>query len=116
MAPAAICPEFPIMYVVRAVASAATAVDGLNFFQWTAVTIITSYCDVGTCNWEFRLQVVVECPLVPADRVVTISTGLIEITSMRVFLFVAGNTFRFGASKGLVRMAFSALLFAVNSE
>lgn len=116
MAAAAIRPELSIMYVMRAVTGAAAAVDGFDSFQWTAVTIITGHSDVSSGNWKIRLQVMIESPLVPANRVVAFSAGLIKIATMRVFFFVTGNTIRLSVSKGLVCMAFSALLFAVHSE
>ena len=116
MAAAAIFSEFSFMYVVRAVASTATSIDGLDSIQRDPVTIITGNRDLGSRNRKIRLQVVIECPLFPTNRVVALGTGPIKITAMRVFLFVAGNTLRLGVSKGLSGVAFGALLFAVFSE
>ena len=93
MATAAVSSKLSVMHVMRAVARAATSVDGFYSLQRATITFITANSDVGTRNREFCLQVVIESNLVPANGVMALTTCPIKVTSMRIFFFVAGNAF-----------------------
>ena len=116
MATAAVSSKLSVMNIMRAVARAATSVDGFYSFQWTAVTIVTVDRNMGTRKWEFCLQIVIEAYFVPGNRVMALPACPIPVTALRIFLFVACNTFRVGIPEGLIRMAINAFLFAVLAE
>jgi len=104
------------MNVMRAVARTATSIDGFDSLQRTPVAIIAVDRNVGTRQRKFRLQVVIESNLVPANGVMALTTCPIKVTAMRIFFFVAGNAFRLGVPKGLIRMAINAFFLAVLAE
>ena len=113
MATATVSPKLSVMNVIRSVASTATSVDGFDFFQRTAMTFVTADHQMGTRERELGLQVMIESHFVPGDRVMTFAADLTKITAMRVFFFVAANTFRSGVAEGLVSMAVSTFFLAV---
>ena len=116
MATAAVSSKLSVMNIMRAVARAATSVDGFYSFQRATMTFITASSDVGSRQREFCLQVVVESHFVPGNRVMALTARLIKIATMRIFFFVAGDTFRFGIPKGLVRMTVNTFLLTVLTE
>jgi hypothetical protein len=116
MATAAVSSKLSVMNVMRAVARAATSVDGFYSFQRATMTFIAANAEVGSRNRKFRLQVVIESYLVPGNRVMALPACPIKVTAMRIFFFVAGNAFRLGVPKGLVRMAINAFFLAVLAE
>jgi hypothetical protein len=59
---------------------------------------------------------VVEGPFVPADGIVAGRTLIVEITAMRIFILMAGNTSGIGIAKCLRLMAVLALCFTMMSE
>ncbi len=116
MATAAVSPKLSVMNIMRAVARAATSVDGFYSFQRATMTFITANFDVGSRKWEFCLQVVVESHFVPGNRVMALPAYLIKIAAMRIFFFVAGDTFGIGMPKGLIRMTVNTFFLTVLTE
>ena len=116
MATAAVSSKLSVMNIMRAVARAATSVDGFYSFQRATMTFITASFDVGSRKWEFCLQVVIESYFVPGNRVMALPACPVKITAMRIFLFVACNTFGLRIPKGLIRMTVNTFILAVLTE
>lgn len=111
----AIGAEFAIVNVVRAMTVAATAIDGFHLDQRHAVTVVARDLDMGTIEREVCLQVVIEGPDVPGDRVVTGIAAIREIAFMRVVVAVAGNTVNRFVGVSLGRVAAVTFLLFVDA-
>jgi hypothetical protein len=77
------------------------------------VTVATRHVNVRALEGETGLQIVVESPPVPGDRIVAGATLIVEIAAMRIFVLMAGHTLRVRTAKCLRLMAVFALCFTV---
>ena len=86
--------ELAVVNVVRPVAIGAIAAERQLHAQRAAVTVLAVNVGMRAVQPETRLQVVVECVLVPADGVVTQRALLAEPAVVRIVLSVARDTLR----------------------
>ena len=84
MTAAAIETEFSVMHIVASMAIAAAIADSCHCRQGLPVTFLARDFQVGTGQREVRLRVMVENPLQPFDRVVTVGATICESALMRV--------------------------------
>jgi len=78
------------MDIVRAMTVAAATVYSFDPVQRHAVTVVTTDIDMRTVEREVGLQVMIESPNVPGDRVVAGVAAILEIALMLVIVAVTG--------------------------
>lgn len=91
MATSAIRPKFAVVNIVCPVAVSAFTFGCLHFLERSSMAVITRDVDVGSVKCEVRLHVVVECPSIPVNRVVTAVALTVEVATVRVVFLVTGN-------------------------
>lgn len=116
MAATTIGAELAVMHVVSAMTVAAVVVDGLDFRKRAPVTLGTGDVGVTAHQREIRLNVVVEIPRLPADRVMARVTALVEIAIVVVVLEMARDAGAVGIGERLVFMALAAFLVAMLAQ
>gem|GEM_PF-5744091 len=116
MAAATVGAKLTIVQITCAMAVATTRSGRLHFLQRASVTVVTRHINVRAFQSETGLQLVVEGPLIPADRVVAGSTLIVEIAAMRILILMAGNTCGIRFPKGLRLMAVVAFCFPMLPE
>jgi len=104
------------MDIIGAMAVATATTDRHHFVQRASVAFCTDDTDMRACKRKARLYVMVECPNVPGNGVVTGIAAIMEIAVMWVFLTVAGSTVTFLVAEGLCLMAILALILVVHAK
>jgi hypothetical protein len=89
VATAAICAKFTIVDIIRDMAVAAPAVAGFDPVERHAVTIVTTNFDVSTLQGEISVQIVIEGPDVPRNRVMAGFATIFEISFVCVVITMA---------------------------
>lgn len=80
------------------------------------MAVVAADIDVRTGNRKVRLQVVIEGPRGPGNRVVARAALLVEIAPVWIFVLMAGNASGFRVAENLCLMAVRALRILVFSE
>ena len=116
MAAATVGAELAIVHVVRFMAVAAASTQSCHRFQ--ILTMTTLAADTGVCAAQRKicLQIVVESPLVPTDRVVARGAIALKTTMVWIVLSMAVHTGVGGVLKNLCFMTRVAFLLGVQSE
>jgi hypothetical protein len=96
------------MDIVGAVAGMTATINGLHFRQRASMAVITGDLDVSALQWKVGLNVVIENPDVPRDRVVACAAAIIEMPVMRIIFLVTGNAVHFYVSENLGGMTLFA--------
>jgi hypothetical protein len=63
------------------------------------VTVVTSDNNVSSSQGKVGLQVVVECPRIPGNRVVAVLALVVEVAAVWILFLVTRNTVRFGVAE-----------------
>ena len=119
MATAAIGAEFPVVGIVCPMAVSATATDGCHVFERAAMTGVACNIDMCAVERKVGLQIVIESPDVPADRVVAGLAAVLEVATMRIVLLMAGDAVTISVREFLAAMtcvAFVLEMHAVQRE
>lgn len=101
MTATAIESEFTIVYVVGAMATSATAIDRRYFIQWDSVTVLAQNAHMSALEREFGLQVMIESPDIPVNRVVARIATIMKIAAMRVVVPMARDALRWRITKNV---------------
>ena len=80
------------------------------------MAVIAADIDMRTSEREVRLQIVIERPRGPGNRVVARAALVVEITAVRIFFLMAGNTSGLRLAESLCLMAIGAFHIVVFSE
>lgn len=116
MAAAAVESEFAIVDVVGTVAVTATPSESCLDTQRLPMAVVAGDVDVSTVKDEVRLQVMVELPLLPVDRVVARGTVRVESATMRIVLAMTLDAGSWCIGKDLRVVAFIAFDVRVRPE
>lgn len=65
------------------------------------MAIVAGNFNMSSGERKVRLQIVIERPFIPPNRVVAGRALVIEITAMRIVIRMAGNALRFGVREYL---------------
>lgn len=104
------------MDIIGAMAVATAATDRHHLVQRASVAILTDDADMRASKRKARLQVVIKCPDIPGNGVVTVVAALMEVAVVRVVFAMAGSTVTFLMPERLRLMAILALILIVNSK
>ena len=115
MAATAVGTEFTIVDVVGAMTVAATTVNGFDFCQGHAMTVVTTHLDMRAVEREVSLQVVIKSPDVPGNRVMAAVTSVFKIAFVRVVVLMAGDTVDRFVRIGLGGMTAVTFLLAMHA-
>lgn len=113
VATTAVGAKFAVVYIVRTMATSATAVAAHHFHQWTPVTLRTGDVRMRAVQRKVGLRVMVKQPVFPGHGIVATRTLVIKITAVRIIVTVAGSAARVGVAECLGFVAIGALLFRV---
>ena len=102
MAATTIGAELAVMHVVSAMTVSAVVVDSLDLQKRAPVTLCTGDAGVSAHQREIRLNVVVERPRRPADRVMARVAALVEIAVVVVVLEMTCDAGAVGIGECLV--------------
>ena len=101
------------MHIIRAV-TVRTAIAGLfHRRKRTTVAVVAGYVDVGAMQLEVCLNIVIEQPQVPRDRVVTRLAVVFERAIVCVVFKMAADTLTIGVGEYLTLVASIAFTIAV---
>lgn len=109
MAAAAVGTKLSIMQITGFVAATAASASGFHSAERRTMAVVAADIDVRTGKRKVRLQVVIECPRGPGNRVVARAALLVEIAAMWIFILMAGNASGFRLAESLGLMAVGAL-------
>ena len=104
------------MDIIGAMAVATATTDRHHLVQRASVAIFTDDADMRASKRKASLQVVIKCPNIPGNGVVTGIAALMEVAVVRVFFAVAGSTVTFLMAERLRLMAILALVLVVHAE
>ena len=116
MAATAVGTKLSIMQITCFVAAAAASASEFHSAERRAMAVIAADIDVRTREREVCLQIVIECPRGPGNRVVARAALVVEVTAVRIFFLMAGNASGFRLAENLCLMAVRALHIVVFSE
>ncbi len=116
MAATAVGTKLSIMQITGFVAAAAASASEFHSAERRAMAVIAADIDVRTREREVCLQVMIECPRGPGNRVVARAALLVEIAAVRIFFLMAGNASGFRLAESLCFMTVGALHIVVFSE
>jgi len=92
MAAPAIRAELSVVNIIGAMTVAAAAAETRHRGQRLAMTAFAADTGVRAVQWESRLQIVIELPLQPVNRIVARGAVVLEATVVRIVLAVAIHT------------------------
>ena len=116
MASLTITAEFAVVHVVCLMAITTAGTHRPHYVDGLTVTIVARDLDMRTVETEVRLNVVIEKPDIPVDRVMAAFASAAESSLMRIIIRVAAHTVRFRMFKCFCLVAFSALELQVLAE
>jgi hypothetical protein len=86
MASATVVTKLIIVNIIRTVAIATTSADHFHFAESDSMTVVTGNTDVSAAQFEVSLQIVVENPQIPCDRVVAGVATSSEVAAMWIII------------------------------
>lgn len=97
-------------------ASAATAAYGHHLVEGRTVAVIAGNRYMRSFQCEVGLNIVIEHPDIPRNRVVAGIATVLKIATVRIVFAVAANAVAFHFRVGLCVVAIGAFSFVVNAE
>ena len=104
------------MDIIGAMAVATATTGRHHLVQRASVAVFTDDADMRASKRKARLQVVIKCPNIPGDWVVTDVAAIMEVAVVRVVFAVAGSTVTFLMTERLRLMAILALILVVHAK
>lgn len=116
MAATAVRSKLSVVQIARTVAAATACAAVLHPGNRGPMAVIACDFSMCTCQCKCCLRIVIECPHVPADRVMARVTLLVEVASVWIIVLMTGNTGGVVATERLGFVTVRALCFAVVTQ
>ena len=116
MTPATVSAKLVVVKIIRTMTTTAISADRFHLAECASVTVIAGNSDMSAVQLELSLQVVIEYPQFPGDRVVAGIALPGEVVAMRVVLRVARPATRLHVHIDLGLVAVLTLFFVMNTQ